>query len=110
MSDSMGRETLEALIDDYRRTHPEFKPPEKSDHSIVLALTTDMNPELTIVDAAHKTNHSQTAAFIWSVADLLRGDFKQNQYGRVILLFTLLRRLAVCAGAHQCSGARRRTI
>tara|TARA_R110000851_G_scaffold210486_3_gene363006 strand:- start:35254 stop:37668 length:2415 start_codon:yes stop_codon:yes gene_type:complete len=40
-----------------------------------------------------KTNFSQTAAFIWSVADLLRGDFKQSQYGRVILPFTLLRRL-----------------
>lgn len=39
------------------------------------------------------TNFSQTAAFIWSVADLLRGDFKQSQYGRVILPFTLLRRL-----------------
>ncbi|EHU9472540.1 SAM-dependent DNA methyltransferase [Vibrio vulnificus] len=38
-------------------------------------------------------NFSQTAAFIWSVADLLRGDFKQSQYGRVILPFTLLRRL-----------------
>ena len=39
------------------------------------------------------SNFSQTAAFIWSVADLLRGDFKQSQYGRVILPFTLLRRL-----------------
>ena len=39
------------------------------------------------------TNFSGTAAFIWSVADLLRGDFKQSQYGRVILPFTLLRRL-----------------
>ena len=38
-------------------------------------------------------NFSQTAAFIWSVADLLRGDFKQSQYGRIILPFTLLRRL-----------------
>ncbi|MCC5845353.1 MAG: SAM-dependent DNA methyltransferase [Verrucomicrobia bacterium] len=36
---------------------------------------------------------SETAAFIWSVADLLRGDFKQSQYGRIILPFTLLRRL-----------------
>ena len=36
---------------------------------------------------------STTAAFIWSVADLLRGDFKQSQYGRIILPFTLLRRL-----------------
>ncbi|WP_305374010.1 type I restriction-modification system subunit M [Photobacterium leiognathi] len=39
------------------------------------------------------SNFTQTAAFIWSVADLLRGDFKQSQYGRVILPFTLLRRL-----------------
>nr|WP_319022693.1 class I SAM-dependent DNA methyltransferase [Halomonas sp. 3F2F] len=38
-------------------------------------------------------SHSQLAAFIWSVADLLRGDFKQSQYGRIILPFTLLRRL-----------------
>ncbi|TBL52059.1 SAM-dependent DNA methyltransferase [Obesumbacterium proteus] len=36
---------------------------------------------------------SQTAAFLWSVADLLRGDFKQSQYGRIILPFALLRRL-----------------
>ena len=33
------------------------------------------------------------AAYIWSLADLLRGDFKQSQYGLVILPFTLLRRL-----------------
>ncbi len=38
-------------------------------------------------------NFSQTAAFIWSVADLLRGDFRQSQYGRIILPFTVLRRL-----------------
>ena len=33
------------------------------------------------------------AAYCWSIADLLRGDFKQSQYGRIILPFTLLRRL-----------------
>ena len=38
-------------------------------------------------------NHSQTATFLWSIADLLRGDFKQSQYGRIILPFTLLRRM-----------------
>jgi len=36
---------------------------------------------------------TSTAAFIWSVADLLRGDYKQSDYGKVILPFTLLRRL-----------------
>jgi len=39
------------------------------------------------------TNFSSSAAFIWSVADLLRGDYKQADYGKVILPFTLLRRL-----------------
>ncbi|AIY39164.1 Type I restriction-modification system [Collimonas arenae] len=29
----------------------------------------------------------------WAIADLLRGDFKQSQYGRIILPFCLLRRL-----------------
>jgi type I restriction enzyme M protein len=38
-------------------------------------------------------NFSSTANEIWAVADLLRGDFKQSQYGRVILPFALLRRL-----------------
>lgn len=38
-------------------------------------------------------NFTATANFIWAVADLLRGDLKQSQYGRVILPFTLLRRL-----------------
>jgi type I restriction enzyme M protein len=35
----------------------------------------------------------QLANFIWSVADLLRGDYKQADYGKVILPFTVLRRL-----------------
>ncbi len=33
------------------------------------------------------------AAFIWSVADLLRGDYKRSEYGRVVLPLTVLRRL-----------------
>src|SRR5204862_1917941 len=33
------------------------------------------------------------AAFVWSVADLLRGDYKQSEYGRVILPMVVLRRL-----------------
>jgi len=38
-------------------------------------------------------NHQSLSNFIWSVADLLRGDYKQAEYGRVILPFTVLRRL-----------------
>ncbi len=33
------------------------------------------------------------AAFVWSIADLLRGDYKQSEYGKVILPLTVLRRL-----------------
>ncbi len=32
-------------------------------------------------------------AFVWAVADLLRGDFKPHEYGQVILPFVVLRRL-----------------
>ncbi|MBN8586505.1 MAG: SAM-dependent DNA methyltransferase [Ignavibacteria bacterium] len=38
-------------------------------------------------------NFRETANFIWSVADLLRGDYKQAEYGKVILPLTVLRRL-----------------
>ena len=38
-------------------------------------------------------NHHSLSAFIWSVADLLRGDYKQSDYGKIILPFTVLRRL-----------------
>jgi type I restriction enzyme M protein len=42
------------------------------------------------VSEATIKNH---AAFIWSVADLLRGDYKQSEYGKVILPLVVLRRL-----------------
>ena len=35
-------------------------------------------------------NHAE---FIWSIADLLRGDYKQSEYGKVILPLTVLRRM-----------------
>ena len=41
-------------------------------------------------DSSVVKNH---AAFIWSVADLLRGDYKQSEYGKVILPLVVLRRL-----------------
>jgi len=36
---------------------------------------------------------SELSSLCWSVADLLRGDYRQHQYGRIILPFVLLRRL-----------------
>lgn len=38
-------------------------------------------------------NIQSISALIWSTADLLRGDYKQSDYGKLILPFTLLRRL-----------------
>jgi type I restriction enzyme M protein len=38
-------------------------------------------------------NQQTLSALIWSVADLLRGDYKPADYGKVILPFTVLRRL-----------------
>ncbi|MFG1765754.1 N-6 DNA methylase [Micromonospora parva] len=39
------------------------------------------------------TKHQELANLIWDVADLLRGDYKRSEYGRVILPLTVLRRL-----------------
>lgn len=40
-----------------------------------------------------ETSIDNNAGFIWSVADLLRGDYKRSEYGKVILPLTVLRRL-----------------
>jgi type I restriction enzyme M protein len=45
---------------------------------------------LATTDASVLRSH---AAFIWSVADLLRGDYKQSEYGKLILPLTVIRRL-----------------
>jgi type I restriction enzyme M protein len=52
-------------------------------------------------------SHSKMAAEIWSVADLLRGDYKRHEYGQVILPFTLLRRLDAVM-APTCEAVRKR--
>ena len=38
-------------------------------------------------------NQPTLSSLIWAIADLLRGDYKQSDYGKVILPFTMLRRL-----------------
>src|SRR6266481_5292814 len=42
--------------------------------------------------------HQRMAADIWSVVDLLRGDYRRAEYGHVILPFTVLRRLDAVLG------------
>ena len=43
--------------------------------------------------ALNETKVRNLAGFVWGVADLLRGDFKRFEYGKVILPFVILRRL-----------------
>ncbi len=40
-----------------------------------------------------KTEIQSLGSFVWSIAEILRGDFKQSEYGKVILPFVVLRRL-----------------
>ncbi|MEL0438259.1 type I restriction-modification system subunit M [Phycobacter sp. K97] len=39
------------------------------------------------------TDIKSLGSFVWSIAELLRGDFKQSEYGKVVLPFVVLRRL-----------------
>jgi type I restriction enzyme M protein len=39
------------------------------------------------------TRVQNLGVFVWSIAELLRGDFKQSEYGKVILPFAVMRRL-----------------
>jgi hypothetical protein len=49
-------------------------------------------------------NQQALSSLIWSVADLLRGNFKQSECGRVILPFMVLRRLdCVLAGTKEAA-------
>ena len=41
---------------------------------------------------ARPVNQPALSFFIWSVANLMRGDFKQSEYGNLILPFSVLRR------------------
>lgn len=41
----------------------------------------------------NSANVQRLSSFAWSIAEILRGDFKQSEYGKVILPFVVLRRL-----------------
>ena len=52
-----------------------------------------LNPMRTSTLRSSMDNFQEKVGFIWSVADLLRGEYKQSEYGKVILPLTVLRRL-----------------
>jgi len=61
--------------------------------SVCLAGTTPRAAPAVPGPGPQPTGKQNLSAFIWSVADLLRDDDKQSDYGKVILPFTVLRRL-----------------
>jgi type I restriction enzyme M protein len=44
------------------------------------------------LDGMTAETHAQLASFIWSICNLLRGPYKRNEYRKVILPLTVLRR------------------
>ncbi len=57
------------------------------------------------------SNYGQHVTFIWSIAETLRGSYKQSEYGKVVLPFTVLRRLdAVLAPTKTAVTQKARTL
>jgi len=56
-------------------------------------MLSDCHSRPQVYDLSNAMSDPNLSSFIWSVADLLRGDYKQSEYGKVILPFTVLRRL-----------------
>ena len=58
-----------------------------------LAVEVRAAPMVTKSHVRQFQSFSEASSFLWSIADLLRGSFKQHDFGKVILPFTVLRRL-----------------
>ena len=69
------------------RKHSSARPAETKKKTAMPA------PPVVTTEPRKFNGFSEIVSFIWSVADLLRGDYKQSEYGRVILPFLVLRRL-----------------
>lgn len=69
--------------------------PQGKPFSLLEGVRTKEQPAVndTVITPKQFGNFSEISSFLWSIADLLRGDFKRHEYGQVILPFTVLRRL-----------------
>ena len=86
LSPGRGRGGSVSLSNGDRTAHPAVPSPEPS-------TKTMPSPQVAASPGPQPTGKQNLSAFIWGVADLLRGDYKQSDYGKVILPFTVLRRL-----------------
>ena len=71
---------------------PEFErvPAARLGHVLRILARTPRNRGMGIPLTAD--SHAQLANFIWSICNLLRGPYKRNEYRKVILPLTVLRR------------------
>ena len=46
-----------------------------------------------MVEEMDQKSINTNSSFVWAIAEILRGDFKQSEYGKVVLPFVVLRRL-----------------
>ncbi len=90
MSDDPTRTRTGLTADCRRRLARRASPPRLVGPRPVSSLSVESARESVVAPREAIRNH---AAFIWSVADLLRGDYKQSEYGKVILPLTVIRRL-----------------
>src|SRR5437660_4917940 len=90
-----------SAVANWRDRHPDFpKPisvPESGplyDRAEIKAWLAAKRPEaLRVVAIPSASQFGDKVAFIWAVADILRGDYKAHDYGQVILPLTVLRRM-----------------
>jgi type I restriction enzyme M protein len=86
LSPGRGRGGSVSLSNAERAANPAEPSPQPS-------TKTMPSPQVAASPGPQPTGKQNLSAFIWGVADLLRGDYKQSDYGKVILPFTVLRRL-----------------
>jgi type I restriction enzyme M protein len=90
-----------SAVANWRDRHPDFPKPVSVpssgpvyDRAEVKAWLASRRPDaLRPVGLAGPSHFQDKVAFIWAVADLLRGDYKPHDYGQVILPLTVLRRM-----------------
>ena len=66
---------------------------DKADFGLAGARSGGPEKEGGSVDTDSKSAVQNLNSFVWSIAEILRGDFKQFEYGKVILPFVVMRRL-----------------
>jgi type I restriction enzyme M protein len=90
-----------SAVANWRERHADFPKPISIpasgplyDRAEIKAWLATRRPDVLVpVRIPPESHFEDKVAFIWAVADLLRGDYKPHDYGQVILPLTVLRRM-----------------